>query len=385
MNHKLISNKFREIYDQEPIIIRSPGRINLLGEHVDYNEGIVLPAAIDKAIWIGVAVSDNAESAIYAIDLEETFSFSLDKIERSAKDWPNYVLGVIDQLIKNKYEFTNFNAVFGGDIPLGAGLSSSAAMECGFLIALKELFNLDLDLLSITKMGQLAEHTYVGTKCGIMDQFANVFGKEDHIIRLDCRSLDYSYHKLALGSYSLVLLDTGVKHSLAESAYNKRREQCNEGVKILRNKFGIMESLRDCDMDQLKKVKHEMAEEVYKRCYYVVTEMQRVELAIRTLESDNLNELGGLMYETHRGLSNYYDVSCEELDFLVDEARSFGALGARMIGGGFGGCTLNLVKISETENFVGQLTKRYKVQFNLKLQAVPVTIKDGTSVFSTAQ
>ena len=380
-SHKIIEN-FNRRFSGKPVIIRSPGRINLLGEHVDYNDGIVLPAAIDKAIWIGVAATESDESTIYAIDLDESFSFSMDKIERSAIDWPNYVLGVLDQLIRNKYEFSNFNAVFGGNIPLGAGLSSSAAIECGFLIALKELFTLDLDLLSIAKMGQLAEHNYVGTKCGIMDQFANVFGKENHIIRLDCRSLEYSLHQLALGSFNLILLDTGVKHSLAESAYNKKREQCEEGVKILSNKFITIKSLRDCDKTQLESVHHEMTEDVYKRCYYVVTEMRRVELAIVALESGNLNDLGSLMYETHRGLSEYYEVSCDELDFLVNEARSFGALGSRMMGGGFGGCTLNLVKISEMKNFVQHLSNRYRDKFNLNLQAFPVTISDGTSIFT---
>ncbi len=376
-----IRTTFRELYEQEPVIIRSPGRVNLIGEHTDYNNGFVLPAAVNKEIYFAIAPNNTDTANFYSYDLKEQISFNLDAVKPSATAWANYLLGVIAQFQKAGYTIKGFDLVFGGNIPIGAGLSSSAAMECGLGFALNHIYELGVDKLSLAKMGQKAEHEYAGVMCGIMDQFASVFGKQDHAIKLDCRSLEYTYYRLEMKDYHIVLCDTQVKHSLASSEYNTRRQECEAGVAILQKHYPEVHSLRDASIAMLEQHQHEFDPVIYKRCTYVVSENNRVEEACQALERGDLQLFGEKMYSSHQGLQHDYEVSCSELDFLVEQARKSDAvLGARMMGGGFGGCTINLVKNSELNAFTEQMAKAYKQQFGIELKTYVAQIVDGSSL-----
>jgi galactokinase len=381
-----IRDKFFELFEKEPMIIRSPGRINLIGEHTDYNDGFVMPAAIDKEILFAIAPSDTAESTAYAHGFDE--KFTLDIVNPKPVDqpgWANYLLGVLSQLKQNNYDVKPFNCVFGGDIPMGAGLSSSAAMECGFAFAISELFGLHVPKLKVITMAQWAEHNYVGVKCGIMDQFASVMGKEGHVIMLDCRSLEYKHSPINLKDYTILLCDTRVKHSLVSSEYNTRRNECEHGVAILQKYDANVKSLRDVSIDMLVDHRTEFPGKVYNRCYYIVQEIERVQQANKDLEKGDLKAFGKKMFETHEGLSVLYEVSCPELDFLVEEAKKFEqVLGSRMMGGGFGGCTINIVKKNFIESFEKHLKEVYKKTFNIDMQTYQVNVRGGTSVVSAA-
>jgi galactokinase len=381
-----IRDKFFELFEKEPMIIRSPGRINLIGEHTDYNDGFVMPAAIDKEILFAIAPSDTEESSAYAYRFDE--KITLDIVNPKPVDqpeWANYLLGVLAQLKQNNYVVKPFNCVFGGDIPMGAGLSSSAAMECGFAFAISELFRLNIPKFKVITMAQWAEHNYVGVKCGIMDQFASVMGKEGHVIMLDCRSLQYRHSPINLKDYTILLCDTKVKHSLVSSEYNTRRSECEHGVTILQKYNSNIKSLRDVSIDMLVDHRTEFPGKVYNRCYYVVQEIERVQQANKDLEKGDLKAFGKKMFETHQGLSALYEVSCPELDFLVEEARKFGeVLGSRMMGGGFGGCTINIVKKDFIESFEAHLKEVYKKTFNIDMQTYQVNVRGGTSVVSAA-
>jgi len=380
MNKNEITRTFKEEFENEPLIIRAPGRINLIGEHTDYNNGFVLPASIDKAIFIAITNSNNSTSKIIAADLDDSIEFEIDQINRSDKQWTNYIFGVIDQLIQAGHKINNFNAVFGGDIPIGAGLSSSAALETGFAFAFKQLNKLNIDNLEIIKLSQKAEHEFVGVMCGIMDQFASVLGKRDNVIQLDCRSIDYQYFPFDYEDISIVLFDTGVSHSLASSEYNTRRAQCEKGVSIIQRFESGVNSLRDVDRAMLQKYQSEFDPIIYKRCEYVVEENSRVLLACEKLSEHDLISFGKLMYQTHDGLRRKYGVSCEELDYLVDKTkRMLGVLGARMMGGGFGGCTINLVKNEFLENTISIMSETYKDKFGRELKSYITKIEDGTS------
>ncbi|MCC5930188.1 MAG: galactokinase [Cyclobacteriaceae bacterium] len=381
--HKNIKQKFKSLYGGEPTLFRSPGRINLLGEHTDYNEGYVLPAAIDKEIICAIAPNGMPVIRLHALDLGNSFEIEVDKIKPTDSGWANYILGVAAQYRKMGVTIQGFDAVFGGDIPLGAGLSSSAALECAFAYALDQLWNTQLQKLEMVKMAQMAEHEYAGVKCGIMDQFASMFGKKDHVIQLDCRSLDYSHFKIALHDFELILCDSHVKHSLTSSAYNERREQCEEGTRILKGQFPEINSLRDVKPEQLIAMKEAVDPLVYKRCSYVVHENLRVLKAVEMLDADDLKGFGELMYTTHHGLSIDYEVSCPELDFLVNftETLEF-VLGSRMMGGGFGGCSINIVKSSQVEEFIDKISKAYKQNTGIDMSAYRVKIENGTSKIS---
>ncbi|MBS9524938.1 galactokinase [Litoribacter alkaliphilus] len=374
-----VARTFKEKYITTPIMVNAPGRINLIGEHTDYNEGFVLPAAIDKAMVLAIAENGLQECRLYSLDFEEEFRFNLNDFAPQSSGWANYLMGVVDQLQKNGLEVKGFDCVFGGNIPIGAGLSSSAALECGIALGLNELFELGLKKVDLVKIGQLAEHTFAGVQCGIMDQFASVLGKEGHVIRLDCRSLDYSLFPLKLDEHALILCDTQVKHSLADSAYNQRRKECEEGVELLKKYFPAINSLRDVDLDMLETHEAEFDQKVYKRCKYVVMENARVLKACEVLERDDFNHLGQLMYASHEGLSQLYEVSCQELDLLVEETKKLGyVLGSRMMGGGFGGCTLNLVEKDKVAKFEEELKVVYENAFGITLKTYVVKIDEGT-------
>lgn len=346
-------------------LFAAPGRINLIGEHTDYNNGFVLPASIDKRIYLAIAPNQTDEYNIISTDFSERVSFTVNENAQDLPHWARYSFGVIKELQKLGNSINGFNAVFGGDIPSGAGLSSSAALESAFAVALNELNLLNLDKLTLAKVGQSAEHNYVGVRCGIMDQFASIFGRAEQVMLLDCQSLEHSHFPLHLKGHKLILADTQVKHSLASSEYNKRRAECEEGVLIIsKNEVGI-KSLRDVTIKKIEPYKEMMGKEIYMRCEYVIEENERVLATSKALSEGNLEAVGALLYQSHHGLQHKYEVSCAELDCLVDAAKSTqGVLGSRMMGGGFGGCTISLVKESAVDAFKKNLTSAFSKQFN---------------------
>lgn len=383
MDANLIKDKFSEIYGPSYSLIRSPGRVNLIGEHTDYNEGFVLPAAINKEIFFSVAKNELGRCRIYAYDLQESVDFTPESFSKSEKGWANYILGVIDQLQQQGLHIGGFDCVFGGNIPQGAGMSSSAALECGIGTALNHIFELSLEKTAIAKLSQKAENEFVGVNCGIMDQFANIFGRKNQVIKLDCRSLAYEYFPLEIEGYKIVLFDTNVSHSLASSEYNVRREQCEEGVRALQKQGLEVKSLRDVTLNILTQYKSVLENVIFKRCWYVVEENRRVGEACHFLEQGDLLSFGKKMYESHEGLSCQYEVSCPELDFLVAQTRNNDqVLGARMMGGGFGGCTINLVKETAVTSLTNVLQQAYQEQFDRELNAYVGDIVDGTQVIS---
>ena len=386
MNDILIKNTvdfFKKTFGNEPQkIVLSPGRINIIGEHIDYNEGYVLPAAIDKIICFAFEKSNSNTSRIIAIDLEDEFEINLaDPIELSDNVWTNYVRGVILQLQNKGFQFEGVNCVFSSTIPVGSGLSSSAALECGFLFGIKELYKLDIKPVDLALMGQSAEH-WVGINCGIMDQFSSVMGLENKVIKIDCRTLEYEYHNADFNDYSLILFDSNVKHSLMTSAYNERREQCEEGIAILKANFPEVKSFRDCTEDQVQSMKEKMSKDVFKRSLFVVKEIKRVIKACNALDNGDIPTLGKLMYETHEGLSKDYEVSCPELDMIVDTLKTEEAVvGSRLMGGGFGGCTINLIKKGHEERIKAKLSALYLETFGIELKIYDVKISNGTSLY----
>jgi galactokinase len=375
-----IKSKFTSTFNKNPLIVRSPGRINLIGEHTDYNEGYVMPAAIDKEIICAISTNYSSQCNVIAYDLKESFEFDLNNLKKSEKGWPNYILGVVEQFQRRDKEIKGFDCVFGGDIPLGAGLSSSAAMECAFAYSFNMLFEHDLSDLEIVKLSQAAENEFVGVNCGIMDQFASVHGKVDQIFRLDCKTLEYEYFNFVLDDYRIVLCDSQVKHSLASSEYNTRRKECEEGVALLQKHYSNVHSLRDVSLEQLQQHESEMDPVIFKRCKYVVEEIDRVIDCCNLLKEGDLIGFGKNMLKTHDGLSMDYEVSCRELDFLATKAlESNMVIGARMMGGGFGGCTINIVKIEYLDQFIKFMTDSYKIELNLDLLTYNVKIENGTS------
>ena len=375
-----IHKKYKELFGDEPLLVRSPGRVNIIGEHTDYNEGFVLPAAIDKAIYVAVGKRTDEEIHLYAVDFTESYSVSITDLQPT-KTWVTYILGVADQLIKRGHNIGGFNLVIDGDVPLGAGLSSSAAVECATVFALNELFALGIDRMEMVKIAQTAEQVYAGVMCGIMDQFASMFGKKDQLIKLDCRSLEYEYKPLVLEGYKLVLFNTNVKHSLASTEYNTRRQQCEQGVAWIMQHQPEVHSLRDASLQMLTDYVLPQDGLIYKRCKYVVEEIQRLQNACAFLEKGDIVSVGKKMFETHDGLSKDYEVSCPELDYLVDAVKNNPAvLGARMMGGGFGGCTINIIREDAVDEISGQLGPAYQAAMQLQLSAHIVSIGEGTSV-----
>ncbi len=376
-----MTEKFRKIFGETPLVVRSPGRVNLIGEHTDYNNGFVLPAAIDRAIYMAVSARDDQELHIVSGDLDISYRGDTTRLESSPLQWPDYILGVIDQLQKAGHTIGGFNCLFGGDIPLGAGLSSSAALECATAFVLNELFGLGLDKLTMVKLSQKAENEFVGVQCGIMDQFASMFGRKNNVIRLDCQSLEFEYVPFNTDGIRIVLFDTNVKHSLASSEYNTRRLQCEAGVKMIQSAFPQVQSLRDALPDMLETCIAPADELIYNRCRYVVEENARLLAACKDLAGGDLEAFGRKMFGSHDGLSRLYEVSCPELDFLVDQVRNDPAVhGARMMGGGFGGCTINLVKEPAIGELVDRVSHAYSRAMNKDLKVYVAQIENGTSL-----
>ncbi|TCD17803.1 galactokinase [Pedobacter psychrodurus] len=383
MNAQHLKNTFKKLFNVEPILVRSPGRINIIGEHTDYNGGFVMPAAIDKAIYVAISKREDDEIHLFSESYQQFDISSIRSLKKSENSWANYILGVADQLKERGYPLGGFNFYIDGDVPLGAGLSSSAAVECATGFALDQLFSLSVPKMDIALIAQKAEQTFAGVNCGIMDQFASVFGKKDQAIMLDCRSMKHIYIPLKLDGYKLLLLNTNVKHALADSAYNKRRAQCEQGVAWVKEHYPNVSTLRDVDLTMLEAYVKPKDLEVYTKCSFVVKEIGRLLTAAEQLENGNLQGLGKLMFETHEGLSKDYEVSCKELDFLVEAVKPLDyVLGARMMGGGFGGCTINIVKEEKIADLIEELSSKYLLQFGLKLDAYTVQTDNGTSLFN---
>jgi galactokinase len=340
-----------------------------------------MPAAIDRDIVVAIDFAMDDHSTLYSVKHNEFFSFhTTDPARVKSPLWANYLLGVVKKFWDEGHIVKSFNCVVDGDVPTGAGLSSSAALECSFAFALDQLHQLNIPRQQLIHIAQWAEHNYAGVKCGIMDQFASMMGLEGKAFVLDCRSLEYHYFPVDLKKCSIVLCDTMVKHSLASSEYNTRRAECEQGVQILRKHYPDVRSLRDATLGMLERHKALFPEKVYNRCLYVIEENKRVQDASKDLERGDLVSFGRKMYDTHNGLSHLYEVSCEELDFLVDESKRIeGVLGARMLGGGFGGCTINFVEKDQVESFISKITDAYEKNFNVKMNTYVVSLKDGTA------
>lgn len=376
---KNVEEKFNNEFLHNPaLIVRSPGRVNIIGEHVDYNEGFVLPAAIDKAIYVAVSKRADGQIHLYAVDFKEKYEVAIADIAPT-KTWATYILGVANQLIERGYNIGGFNLALDGDVPIGAGLSSSAAVECATVFALNNLFELGIEKMEMVHIAQKAEQTFSGVMCGIMDMFASMFGKKDHVIKLDCKTLAYEYKPFVLDGYKIVLLNTNVAHSLSSSAYNERRSQCEQGVAWVKQHHAEVNSLRDVSMEMLANYVAPIDTIIYNRCKYVVEEIQRLLNGCIDLENGDIAALGKKMFATHEGLSNLYEVSCKEADWLVEQVKGNPAvLGARMMGGGFGGCTINIVKEMAIDELVEKLSKEYKEKMGLNLSAYISNIENGT-------
>ncbi len=358
-------------------VYTSPGRINLIGEHTDYNGGFVFPGAIDKGMIAELKINGTNKVRAYSIDMKDYVEFGLNEEDAPRTSWARYIFGVCREIIKRGGKIAGFNTAFAGDVPLGAGMSSSAALESTYAYALNDMFNCGIDKFELAKIGQATEHNYCGVMCGIMDQFASIFGKAEHLIRLDCRSLEYQYFPFDPQGYRLVLLDSVVKHELASSAYNDRRKSCENVVAAIQKRHPHVEFLRDADMAMLDEVKAEISAEDYMRAEYVIGEVQRVLDVCDALERGDYETVGQKMYETHHGMSKLYEVSCEELDFLNDIAKACGVTGSRVMGGGFGGCTINLVKNELYDAFVEKAKVEYKNKYGRLPKVYDVVISDG--------
>jgi len=380
-----ITNEFEQRFGDDYLLIKSPGRVNLIGEHTDYNEGFVLPAAVNKNIVLAMKENGTQQARFYAVDKEESFETDISgDLEESGLGWPDYLLGVIDQLRKHGYEINGFDCVFGGDIPIGAGMSSSAALEGGVLFGLDQLRDLKIGPVEMAKIAQKAENDFVGVQCGIMDQFVSLNGKKGHALKLDCRSLDYEFYPFDQQDVHIVLCDTGVRRELATSEYNVRRQQCEQGVAALQEFDPDINSLRDVDLDFLILHQQDLDPIVFKRCKYVVEENRRVLQACNDLDRDDLASFGQRMFQSHIGLRNEYEVSCKELNTLVDIAWDIkGVIGSRMMGGGFGGCTINLVKDQQLETFVGQITDQYEEALGESVEIYKTKVSGGTHLLNS--
>lgn len=373
-----VQEEFAQRYGAGARFYASPGRINLIGEHTDYNLGFVLPAAVDKAIYLAVAPTGADRSRLYSIDFDQELQFDLTGGEKPQEQWACYIYGVVQEMMKRGARPGNFDCVLGGDVPLGAGMSSSAALESVVGYAVNDLFGLGFDRADLAKIGQMTEHNYIGVRCGIMDQFASLFGRCGQVIRLDCRSLEYEMTPFDPQGYRLVLIDSMVKHSLASSEYNVRRAQCEAGVAAVARHAAGVESLRDVTREMLDTYRSEMDELTYRRCAYVIDENRRLLDGCELLKHGDYKGFGEKMFGSHEGLSKEYNVSCRELDFIAGIARSTdGVIGARMMGGGFGGCVINLVEESVHDSYLDEVKGRFEREFGLTPRTIDVVIGDG--------
>ena len=373
-----IQEKFESLFGEEGILYASAGRINLIGEHTDYNGGYVFPGAINFGIVAAIKPNGTDKVKVYSLDFDQVSEFGLKEEDKPKEAWACYVFGVCRETIKRGGKVEGFNAVFAGDVPLGAGLSSSAALESTFAFAINDLFNDNkIEKFELAKIGQSTEHNYCGVKCGIMDQFASIFGKKGSLIRLNCKTGEYKYFPFHPKGYKLVLIDSCVKHELASSAYNKRRESCERAAAAIRKNHPEVEFLSDAKRLWLDEVRSEITEEDFLRAEYVIGEVQRVLDVCDALERDDYETVGEMMYQTHFGLSRLYEVSCEELDFLNKLARKMDVSGSRVMGGGFGGCTINLVKEELYDNFIKAAVEKFTQKFGHAPKVYDVVISDG--------
>jgi galactokinase len=374
---KVVKRGFKEHYKTRPLIIFSPGRINLIGEHTDYNDGFAFPAAINKGIALAISKSDSNTSKVYAFNKEEHYEFNAENIKPLENGgWRNYVLGVVAELQMFGKHVGNFNSVFAGNIPVGAGMSSSAALENSFVFGLNELFDLGLSKHEMILVSQKAEHNFAGVKCGIMDQYASMFGVKNSALLLDCRTIESQPYQIDFKEYKLMLVNSNVKHKLSESAYNDRREVCERVSGLLQ-----IDALRDASKEDLDRIKADITDEDYRKILYVINENNRVQQFSEAIKKDNIEALGDLLYQSHEGLSKNYKVSCDELDFLVDRAKeNLHVLGSRMMGGGFGGCTINLIKKDEFKKFKKDVSKKFRAAFEKDCSVYSVKLSRGTHI-----
>lgn len=368
-----VSRKFEELYGEGAIFFASPGRINLIGEHTDYNGGFVFPGAVDKGIVAAIRLNGTDRVRAFALDLDEQAEFGLAEEDKPAQSWACYLFGVCREIQKRGGRIGGFDTVFAGDVPLGAGMSSSAALESTYAFALNDLYACGIDRFELARIGQSTEHNYCGVNCGIMDQFASVFGKKGCLMRLDCRSMEFEYFPFDPKGYKLVLLDSRVKHELVGSPYNDRRASCERVSKVLGQEF-----LRGATMEQLEAVRDKISEEDYKRARYVIGEERRVLDVCDALQRGDYETVGKRMYETHWGMSKDYEVSCEELDFLAEVASECGVTGSRIMGGGFGGCTINLVREELYDSFIAAAKERFAAKYGHEPKVYDVVISDGS-------
>ena len=374
-----IHDKFVALYGEGGAVYASAGRINLIGEHTDYNGGYVFPGAIDKGLMAEIKLNGTDRIRAYSLDYNAETSFGMNEEDKPKEQWACYIFGVVRETIKRGGKVQGFDTVFAGDVPLGAGLSSSAALESTFAFAINDLFQNNIDKFELAKIGQSTEHNYCGVKCGIMDQFASCFGKKGCLIRLNCKTLEYKYFPFdpEAAGYKLVLIDSCVKHELASSAYNKRRESCENAAAAIRKNHPDVEFLSDAKRLWLEEVRNEIPEEDFLRAEYVIGEVQRVLDVCDALERNDYETAGEMMYQTHFGMSKLYEVSCEELDFLNKIARKMDVSGSRVMGGGFGGCTINLVKKELYQPFIDTAVKEFSAKFGHEPKIYDVVISDG--------
>lgn len=384
ISNEELRRRFKDRFGQEPLLAQAPGRINIIGEHTDYNDGYVLPAAIDRVAKFAIQNNGTSVCKIIALDIDETASFSLkEDLVQSEIGWLNYILGVTDGFLQNGVTLSGFDVIFSSDVPIGSGMSSSAAIECGLGVALNELFKAGISDEEIALIGQRAEHVFVGVKCGIMDQFASVFGRENKVVKIDCRTQKREYFPADFGEYQVVLIDSKVKHELVSSEYNIRRAQCEAGVRIMQRNKAEIKALRDATLEDLDAVKSELDNKVYDRCRYVIEENNRVIEACNELGNNNIQRVGELMFNTHQGLSNLYEVSCDELDLLANYAMDeVEVIGSRMMGGGFGGCIINLIKRDKVDEVTKRIVASYKHDTGIDAAVYRLNIADGAKVIS---
>ena len=360
-------------------VYASPGRINLIGEHTDYNNGFVFPGAVQQGIMAEIKPNGTRNVRAYSIDLKDYVEFSLDDEKGPKATWARYIFGVCREMMALGVPVEGFNTAFAGDVPLGAGMSSSAALESCFAFALNDLWGDNkIEKMELARVGQRTEHKYVGCNCGIMDQFASVHGKAGSLMRLDCRSGEFAYFPWEPKGYKLMLVNSCVKHELAGSPYNERRLSCEKVAGIIAKHHPEVETLRDANMAMLDEVKPEITDEEYRRARYVIGEVDRVLAVCAALEAGDYETVGQKMYETHYGLSKEYEVSCEELDFLNEVAKEEGVTGSRIMGGGFGGCTINLVAEELYDHFKEIVKKKFAEKYGKEPIVIDVVIGDGS-------
>ena len=378
MDTRIIEEKFKSLFGDNYMVYTSPGRVNLIGEHTDYNGGFVFPGAIDKGIYAAINPNGTDKVRAYSADYNEQVEFGMNEEDAPKESWARYIFGVCREMKKRGFEPKGFDTVFVGDVPLGAGMSSSAALESCFAFALNDLFGDNkIDKMTLAKVGQATEHNYLGCKCGIMDQFASVHGKAGYLMRLDCRSGEFEYFPWNPQGYKLVLVNSCVKHELVGSPYNDRRQSCENVVAAIAKRHEGVETLRDCTWEMLEEVKAECSEEDIRRATYAIGETDRVLAVCEALKKSDYETVGQMMYETHAGLSKDYEVSCEELDYLNDIAKDCGVTGSRIMGGGFGGCTINLVKAELYDAFIAKAKSAFAEKYGHEPVVIPVVISDG--------